>query len=64
MEEVSASCITESEELDAVCLNQWVLQTPYFFSTDNSMRGILNLHMSMFEVAYAPSVQFHICIKL
>ena len=31
MEETgAASCITESEGFDAVCLNQWVLQTAYY----------------------------------
>ena len=30
MEETGASYITESEEFDAVCLNQWVLQTAYY----------------------------------
>ena len=30
LEEVGATCITESEGFDAVCLNQWVLQTAYY----------------------------------
>ena len=30
MEETGGSCITESEGFDAVCLNQWVLQTAYY----------------------------------
>ena len=30
MEEIGASCITEREGFDAVCLNQWVLQTAYY----------------------------------
>ena len=30
MEETGTSCITESEVFDAVCLNQWVLQTAYY----------------------------------
>jgi len=29
MEEIGALCITESEGFEAVCLNQWVLQTAY-----------------------------------
>ena len=50
MEETGASCITESKGFDAVCLNQWVLQTAYYqYTTGNSMGGILNLYMSMFN---------------
>ena len=30
MEETGGSCITESEGFNAVCLNQWVLQTAYY----------------------------------
>ncbi|XP_065892577.1 uncharacterized protein [Dysidea avara] len=30
LEEVGATCITESEGFNAVCLNQWVLETAYY----------------------------------
>ena len=50
LEEVGASCITESEGFNAVCTNGFCRLL--IISTSNSTGGILNLHTSMFEVAY------------
>jgi len=30
MEQIGVPCITESDRFEAICLNQWILQTAYY----------------------------------